>query len=72
VTEAEQELELEVEGCSFRLRVFQDPSGLRGQVFLGEEKVAGVQVYHVTDVEALVRQAKRDRAVLRAARRATG
>lgn len=64
----EQELELEIEGANFVLRVFADPSGLRGQVFRGEEKVAGVQVYHTTDVEALVRQARSDRAVLRAAR----
>ena len=72
MAEAEQEVELEVEGCRFRLLVFADPSGLRGQVFLGEEKVAGVQVYHVTDVEALVRRAERDPAVLRAARAAAG
>lgn len=64
----EQELELGIEGANFVLRVFADPSGLRGQVFRGEEKIAGVQVYHTTDVEALVRQARSDRAVLRAAR----
>jgi hypothetical protein len=63
-----QEVELEVEGVVFRLLVFPDPSGLRGQVFRGEEKVAGVQVYHVTDVDALVRRALQDPAVLRAAR----
>jgi hypothetical protein len=70
MSDAEQEVELEVEGCRFTLRVFADPSGLRGQVFRGEEKVAGVQAYHVTDVEALVRLAERDRAVLQAARAA--
>jgi hypothetical protein len=70
VTDGEhEELDLEVDGCRFRLRVFADPSGLRGQVFLGEEKIAGVQVYHTTDVEALVREARRDRAVLRAVTR---
>lgn len=63
----EETRELEIEGQRFVLRVFPDPSGLRGQVFRGEEKVAGVQVYHTTDVEALVRSARRDRAVLRAA-----
>jgi len=68
----EQELDLEIEGVDFVLRVFADPSGLRGQVFRGEEKIAGVQVYHTTDVEALVRQARRDRAVLEAVRQEAG
>jgi hypothetical protein len=71
VTEADREVEIEVEGHRFRLLVFADPSGLRGQVFRGEEKIAGVQVYHVTDVDALVRRAERDPAVLRAAKAAT-
>jgi hypothetical protein len=70
MADADQEIELEVEGCRFSLRVFADPSGLRGQVFRGEEKIAGVQVYHVTDVDALVRRVQRDPAVLRAARAA--
>lgn len=68
--EAAQEVVLEVEGARFVLRVFPDPSGLRGQVFHGEEKVAGVQIYHSTDVEFLMREARRNRAVLRAAGRA--
>lgn len=63
------EVELDVGGVGFVLRVFADPSGLRGQVFHGEEKIAGVQIYHSADVDALVRQACRDRAVLRAAER---
>lgn len=62
------EVELEIEGASFVLRVFPDPSGLRGQVFRGEEKIAGVQIYHSTDVDSLIREARRNRAVLRAAR----
>ncbi|HSG14285.1 MAG TPA: hypothetical protein VLA22_10490 [Gaiellaceae bacterium] len=62
------EVELEIEGASFVLRVFPDPSGLRGQVFRGEEKIAGVQIYHSTDVDLLIREARRNRAVLRAAR----
>lgn len=66
--ESPRELELEVEGTRFVLRVFPDPSGLRGQVFRGEDKVAGVQIYHSTDVELLLQEARRDRAVLRAAR----
>ena len=68
--DAVQEVALEVEGAEFVLRVFPDPSGLRGQVFRGEEKVAGVQIYHSTDVESLIREARRNRAVLRAVRRA--
>ncbi len=62
------EVELEIEGASFVLRVFPDPSGLRGQVFRGEEKISGVQIYHSTDVDLLIREARRNRAVLRAAR----
>jgi hypothetical protein len=62
-----REVELEVGEAKFVLRVFPDPSGLRGQVFRGEEKVAGVQIYHSTDVEALLREARRNRAVRRAA-----
>ncbi len=62
-----EEIGFEAGGAQFTLRVFPDPSGLRGQVFRGEEKVAGVQVYHVTDRDALVRAAQRDAAVLRAA-----
>lgn len=67
-SEPVRELELEVEGARFVLRVFPDPSGLRGQVFRGEDKVAGVQIYHSTDVESLLQEARRNRAVLRAAR----
>ena len=33
-----------------------------------EEKIAGVQIYHSTDVDSLIREARRNRAVLRAAR----
>jgi hypothetical protein len=64
---AAEEIEFEAAGASFVLRVFPDPSGLRGQVFRGEEKIAGVQIYHTEDRAALVREAVRDRAVLRAA-----
>jgi hypothetical protein len=60
-------IELEVDGVTFELRVFGDPSGLRGQVFRGEEKVAGVQLYHDKDVDRLVKLARKDPAVLRAA-----
>jgi hypothetical protein len=62
-----EEIEFESEGSTFVLRVFPDPSGLRGQVFRGEEKIAGVQIYHSDDREMLLRAARRDRAVLRAA-----
>lgn len=60
---------LEVGGVTLQLRVFDDPSGLRGQVFDGEEKVAGVQVFHTKDVARLVEVARRDRAVARGAER---
>lgn len=59
------EVALDFPDVSFRLRVFDDPSGLRGQVFAGEEKIAGVQVFHTKDVEKLLWKARRDRAVLR-------
>lgn len=62
---------LDVGGQQFTLRVYADPSGLRGQVFDGEEKLAGVQVFHTTDVARLIALAQRDRAVLRAAQRRT-
>jgi hypothetical protein len=64
-----EEIDFEVDGVGFVLRVFPDPSGLRGQVFSGDEKVAGVQIYHREDREELVRQARTDRAVRRAAAR---
>ncbi|MHB2024017.1 MAG: hypothetical protein ACYCO3_11905 [Mycobacteriales bacterium] len=60
---------LEVAGVAFVLRLFADPSGLRGQVFYGEEKIAGVQLFHSTDVSRLLWLARRDRAVLAAAQR---
>lgn len=62
---------LEVGGQVFTLHVHADPSGLRGQVFDGEEKLAGVQVFHTTDVQRLIALAQRDRAVLRAVQRRT-
>jgi hypothetical protein len=70
---AAEHIDFEVDGVGFVLRVFPDPSGLRGQVFSGDEKVAGVQIYHREDREALLQAARTDRAVRRAveARRAT-
>lgn len=70
-TEAQvaDEVALDVDGVAFTLRVFPDPSGLRGQVFYGEEKIAGVQVFHTTDVARLVQRARSDRAVARAVER---
>ena len=64
-----EEINFEVDGVGFVLRVFPDPSGLRGQVFSGDEKVAGVQIYHREDREELLRQARTDRAVRQAAAR---
>lgn len=64
------EVAIEVGGVAFTLRVHDDPSGLRGQVFHGEEKIAGsIQIFHHKDVRRLVEMARRDRAVLRAAER---
>lgn len=64
---APDEIAFDAGGEAFVLRVFPDPSGLRGQVFRGEEKIAGVQIYHSTDRDLLLREARRNRAVLRAA-----
>ena len=68
--ETPEEIPFEVDGIDFVLRVHPDPSGLRGQVFRGDEKVAGVQIYHREDTEALLVEARRDRAVRRAVERA--
>jgi hypothetical protein len=65
-----EEIPFEVDGVDLVLRVHPDPSGLRGQVFRGDEKVAGVQIYHREDRDALLAEARRDRAVLRAVGRA--
>jgi hypothetical protein len=64
-----EELPLEVDGVGFVLRVFDDPSGLRGQVFHGHEKIAGVQIYHHKDTSRLVEVAQKDAAVRRAVQR---
>lgn len=71
VTPVPGEVELRLEGVTFRLLVFPDPSGLRGQVFLGEEKIAGVQIFHETSLEHLLARARRDTAVRRAVARLT-
>jgi hypothetical protein len=67
-----EEIDFEVDGVPFVLRVVAGPSGLRGQVFSGDEKVAGVHVYHTDDRQALLRQARSDPAVHRAAARLRG
>ena len=64
-----EQIDFEVDGVPFVLHVAASPSGLRGQVFSGDEKVAGVRVYHTEDRRALLRQARRDPAVHRAADR---
>lgn len=66
---APQEVAFVQDGVDLTLRVFPDPSGLRGQVFFGEEKLAGVQIFHRTEVDVLLRQARGNRAVLRAVER---
>lgn len=63
------EIELEVEGITFALRVSDDPSGLRGQVFYGEEKIAGVQIFHQKSIDRLKAMALKDAAVRRAVQR---
>lgn len=62
---AAEEIPFELDGVSFALRVHPDPSGLRGQVFHDEEKIAGVQIYHSTDRDRLLREARGNRAVRR-------
>lgn len=64
-----RELPFEVGGVALTMRVYPDPSGLRGQVFRGEEKLAGVQIFHTTDIDRLFARAASDRAVLRAVAR---
>ena len=58
---------LTVGDTTFELRIFNDPSGLRGQVMVGEEKIAGIQIFHSTDRDALIAKAKADKAVKRRA-----
>jgi hypothetical protein len=60
------EVDLEIDGVLFSLRLYDDPSGLRGQVFYGEEKIAGVQVFHQKSIERLKTLATADAAVKRA------
>lgn len=67
-----RELPFEFGGIAFRLLVYKAPSGLRGQVFHGEEKVAGMRIYHSEDIDRLRAQLERDRAFLRAVERLSG
>ncbi len=67
VGDTPEEIEFEVESSAFVLRVSRGASGIRGQVFRGEVRIAGVQIYHSNDVDLLVREARGNRAVLRAA-----
>jgi len=66
-SDAPEKIEFEADGVTFVLRVSRGASGIRGQVFRGEVRIAGVQIYHSNDVELLVREARRNRAVARAA-----
>lgn len=66
------EVDLNIDGVSFVLHVRDDPSGLRGQVFYGEEKIAGVQIFHHKSVDNLTAMALKDAAVLRAVDRIKG
>lgn len=62
-----EEIEFETDGTAFVLRVSRGASGIRGQVFRGEVRIAGVQIYHTDDIDLLVRDARRNPAVVRAA-----
>jgi hypothetical protein len=64
-----QEVALEVGGVPFTLRLSPSPSGLRGQVWHGDERIAGVRLFHSSDVDRLRELAARNSAVLRAAAR---
>lgn len=64
-----QEVALEVGGVSFTLLLFPDPSGLRGQVWHGDERIAGLRLFHSSDADRLAELASRNSAVLRAAAR---
>lgn len=64
-----QVLLIERDGLEFRLHVFRLPSGLRGDLYFGDEKVAGQRIYHSDDVERLRDQVLRDAAFQRAVRR---
>ncbi len=63
------EVPFEFNGVNFTMRIFDDPSGLRGQVFYGEEKQAGIQVFHTKSQDSLFKKARQDKAVIRAAER---
>lgn len=67
-----QEVALEVGGVSFTLLLFPNASGLRGQVWHGEERIAGLRLFHSSDVDRLAELAGRNTAVLRAAARLSG
>ena len=67
-----QEMAFELSGVPFTLRLFDDPSGLRGQVWHHHERIAGVRLFHSSDVAKLTEQARRNRAVLQAAERLSG
>jgi hypothetical protein len=56
-------------GVQFELRVRREPSGLAGQVFHGQEVVAGVRLFHSEDVGRLQALVLKDRAFLRAVER---
>jgi hypothetical protein len=56
-------------GVQFELRVRHEPSGLAGQVFHGQEFVAGIRLFHSEDVNRLQALAVKDRAFLRAVER---
>lgn len=67
-----QEVALEVSGVPFTMRLSPSPSGLRAQVWHNDERVAGVRLFHSSDVNRLRELASRNRAVLRAAERLSG
>lgn len=62
-----QHLTVEVDGVTFTVQTSPSPSGLRGQVWYGERRIAGLRLFHDDSAERLLEQVRRHRAVLRAA-----
>lgn len=64
-----QDVPCDVGGVPFTVRVFPDPSGIRAQVWYGEERIAGLRLFHSDDIDRALQQVRSNKAVLRAADR---
>lgn len=62
-----QHLTVEVDGVPFSVQTSPSPSGLRGQVWYGERRIAGLRLFHEDNADKLLEQVRRHPAVLRAA-----